>query len=1225
MKLLDRLTARMAPSRRMTYRRLGRTGLRVSAVGFGTCQLRMVPARQAVATLCAGFERGVNIVHAAPDYEGADDLVAAAIAASGREVFVCSNGYGTIEHFEHLFEATRARFGKKRLELFGIASVEDREILGENVWGAGGMVEFLAAKKRQDRLLSTFCTTHGSPQYIKRLIESGAFDAVMLAYNPLGYHLLSWHVPEPRPAENVAANRELFAVAAAHDVGIMLMEVLGGGLLCDGQAFPRRGAMSTEAPDRPALPSARDVLRHLLRTHPEVGCLIVGTASVEEAEENATAGHAPLDDDPQAEAGIRAAVTHLQATVCSRCGKCEELCSKQLPVSWLFRSGHINDGGAVPFETPMDRQYFDLHAPASQATCATCTDVTCHCPYGIDIPAQLIQVHGLMMTLRARGEVPGPSPAIEAAGPERYSARLLSRSTNGRVATVSVHNNGTHGWHLAPSHPSVSLQVRTGEKADAEVRLRADVPVGERAHFAFEWPETTDPPPGDLWLVFRDTRGATAQEIFLGQLLTSKAGVSRGLSPSGDIHASPGPVDRARYLAHSMPAALARRSRCHAWVQVQNAGTSVWESHPSEGNGVNLVLRFNGDVHTFDLPCAAVAPGETIKVPLQFDVPGSADAHLPLLLDMVRQDVAFFSARGSEPLMLRPSLSDRSPGDVATPRAQEAPRYAVGFLEHHAPDSVVPQSRFGVWVLVQNRGTMTWDPASGSGRHVSVVVTIDGEVAGGAQLAQPVPPLQEAHVHIVALAPPRPGHHRLAVNLVHEGVTFFLAQGVPSLEMALQVRSTPPPLGAGMYELALRSNSCLYQPTGGVSHAADGTGFPLLLRRAKGCHVWDTEGRQYIDYTMGWGCALLGHGHRAIEEAVRQVMGDGPILPMPHTLEMELTAALCNEADIPCAEAVALGKNGSDVCTLAVRLARVATGRKVVLVCGYHGWQDWYAEPLGFAGTGVPDRDPPLVARFVFNSIESLHAAIATHRRDLAAVMLEPSGPSGGIQGPGEDVDVGFLRAVAAETRAAGAILIFDEIITGFRYPGGSVQKSTGVIPDLACFGKALGNGFPVSALVGRRQIMSQMSRTFYGPTFKGEVYSLAAALKALSIYRAEPVAGHVWSFGRRLQEEVARACADIGIGARMIGPPFRTALAFDEPDQGRLTLMRTLYIQELLREGVITYSGVMLPSYAHDESTLATTIAAMSRALRRVHRASEEGEMALHRAIEIPLIAARL
>src|SRR5580704_376445 len=144
----------------MNYRRLGRTNLQVSVVAFGTCQLRLLPERQALATLKRGFELGVNLVHTAPDYEGADDLVIRAVRESGRDVIVCSQGYGELSHFEYLFESTCARLGKKRLEMFGIACIDDRESLGENVWGSGGMVAFLRKKKVQGRLGGAFCTTH---------------------------------------------------------------------------------------------------------------------------------------------------------------------------------------------------------------------------------------------------------------------------------------------------------------------------------------------------------------------------------------------------------------------------------------------------------------------------------------------------------------------------------------------------------------------------------------------------------------------------------------------------------------------------------------------------------------------------------------------------------------------------------------------------------------------------------------------------------------------------------------------------------------------------------------------------------------------------------------------------------------------------------------------------------------------------------------------------------
>ncbi|PDT64968.1 aspartate aminotransferase family protein [Bradyrhizobium ottawaense] len=409
-----------------------------------------------------------------------------------------------------------------------------------------------------------------------------------------------------------------------------------------------------------------------------------------------------------------------------------------------------------------------------------------------------------------------------------------------------------------------------------------------------------------------------------------------------------------------------------------------------------------------------------------------------------------------------------------------------------------------------------------------------------------------------------------------------------------------------------------FQPSGGVGESRDGRHYPLLLERSEGCHVWDTESRCYIDYTMGWGCALLGHRFPPVQEAIRAALDLGSTLPLPHRIEMEVTEALCE--CIPCAEAVAFGKNGSDACTLAIRLARVATGRQTVLACGYHGWQDWYAEPLGFTGTGVPERDRLLVHRFPFNDRNAFDRIIEEHGANLAAVILEPAGPAGERgMGPGEDADLDFLRHVADRTRRAGALLVFDEIITGFRYPGGSVQQATGVVPDLACFGKALGNGMPLSALVGRSELLREMRHAFYGPTYKGEVLSLAAAGAALHAYRTRPVAEHVRQYGETLRAEINRLCRQLGCPAEAIGPPFRFALVFDGEDRRQTSMLLTLYMQEVLREGMIPYYGYMLPSYAHDERVLARTIELVGGALDRLMRHWKRG--ALDEAIEIPLI----
>ena len=213
----------------MEYRRLGKTELVVSAVGFGTCQLRLLPEQQAIDTLLKSFELGVNIVHTGPDYGAAEDLVVKAMARSARKIIVASHGAdvpsegrGRVRHFEAQFEATCARLGTERLDLYGIACIDDREAFKENVWGRNGMVAFLQRKKQEGRLGATFCTTHGAPEYVSRLVTSGAFDALMIAYNVLGYHLLSCYPTPGRHFESLDRNKqEIFPLCQQHGVGLM--------------------------------------------------------------------------------------------------------------------------------------------------------------------------------------------------------------------------------------------------------------------------------------------------------------------------------------------------------------------------------------------------------------------------------------------------------------------------------------------------------------------------------------------------------------------------------------------------------------------------------------------------------------------------------------------------------------------------------------------------------------------------------------------------------------------------------------------------------------------------------------------------------------------------------------------------------------------------------------------------------------------------------------------
>lgn len=482
----------------MEYRRLGRTDLSVSAIGAGTCQLRLVPEKQAIDTLLRGFALGVNIVHTAPDYGNAEDLVARALTYTDSKVIVASQGYdrpgnscGPVAHFERLFETTCERLRSGRLDLYGIACIDDRECHRENVWGRHGMVEFLLSMKARGRLGGIFCTTHGSPEYIRGLVTGGVFDAVMIAYNILGYHLLSYPPPPDRPVESLPRNQhEIFPLCKAHDVGVMIMKPLGGGLLCSSKAFPPRHHWHS------ALGSATagDVLRSIL-VHPEVACVLPGTASVEEAEQNALSGYAPIALNGATEAHLTQVVTNLKTTVCSRCGACDALCSQSLPVSSIFWAGlfHLHPSGV--FEQPDNIEYFRQH-PSLESICSTCPDVTCLCPAGIDIPQSLATMHSQMLGLMRDGLIPAPdSHKSEIRGDNAFGARIVTMDVpktmeSGRTYLCRLHieNAGERGWlplhreHLA----RVALRIFVDGTRTRTLEVTQDVHRGGRWHFVFE-------------------------------------------------------------------------------------------------------------------------------------------------------------------------------------------------------------------------------------------------------------------------------------------------------------------------------------------------------------------------------------------------------------------------------------------------------------------------------------------------------------------------------------------------------------------------------------------------------------------------------------------------------------------------------------------------------------------------------------------------------------------
>ena len=369
--------------------------------------------------------------------------------------------------------------------------------------------------------------------------------------------------------------------------------------------------------------------------------------------------------------------------------------------------------------------------------------------------------------------------------------------------------------------------------------------------------------------------------------------------------------------------------------------------------------------------------------------------------------------------------------------------------------------------------------------------------------------------------------------------------------------------------------------------------YPQFITSADGCRLVDTTGRIWIDWVVGWGTALLGYRRPEIEAALRAQLAAAPTLTLPHALEVEVAERLV--AMVPCAEMVAFGKNGSDAVTAAVRLARAATERDVVLHYGFHGFHDWFAAGDG-AIRGLPAAFRGLVCDFPYNDLPALSALFERFSGQVAAVVMEPLRQQ--LPAPG------YLEAVRDLAHRHGALLVFDEMITGLRLARGGAQQWAGVTPDLACFGKALSNGMPLSALCGPRELMRSADSVGVDRGCRGETLSLAAARAALDVHAAEPIAERVAAAGTALRAGVEAAAARERIPLRLVGHPARLEIEFEEV--GRLTESAALglFIQGCLDRGVVT-NGLLLPTAAHDDQAIAATVSAASEALAIVARAA--------------------
>jgi glutamate-1-semialdehyde 2,1-aminomutase len=345
-------------------------------------------------------------------------------------------------------------------------------------------------------------------------------------------------------------------------------------------------------------------------------------------------------------------------------------------------------------------------------------------------------------------------------------------------------------------------------------------------------------------------------------------------------------------------------------------------------------------------------------------------------------------------------------------------------------------------------------------------------------------------------------------------------------------------------------------------------GLPGRMIRSSGCRVWDQEGREYTDFIMGLGAVALGYGHPLVNRAAEAAIAAGTVGPLAPVLEEQLADDLCRA--IPWLERVLFLKTGAEAVAAAVRLARVITRRESVLGCGYHGWLDWCQR-----AEGVPVSTLELYAELPFNDSERSREMIRSAGRHLAAVIVEPVVV--------EEPRVEWLQTLREETARAGAVLIYDEIKTAFRLAIGGAAERYGIRPDLMVLGKAMGNGFPISAVAGRAEVMEGATQTWISSTLATEMVSLAAARATVGVMVTDRVPERLAKNGvrlvaglRRLRQQHSELVSGVG------GVPEMCFLQYRDEDVSRAVAVGCA------RRGLLfKRTAYNFVSLAHDEAVI--------------------------------------
>ncbi len=381
---------------------------------------------------------------------------------------------------------------------------------------------------------------------------------------------------------------------------------------------------------------------------------------------------------------------------------------------------------------------------------------------------------------------------------------------------------------------------------------------------------------------------------------------------------------------------------------------------------------------------------------------------------------------------------------------------------------------------------------------------------------------------------------------------------------------------------------------------------PLFVTHSLGCKTWDVDGNEYIDLVSSLAAVTLGYGDKDVNAAVKRQIDLGVTLTLPGLLEFEV-AELIRDL-VPSAEKIRFAKTGSDATAGAIRLARAFTGRDHVLIGGYHGWQDWYIGSTSM-NLGVPETVSRLSHSFILNDLDSLENLFGSFPNNIAALILEP------ISAVSPTPE--FLDYARKRTLEMGIVLIFDETVTGFRVAPGGAQEYLGITPDLTTFGKGIANGFPLSVLCGRADIMALMDQVFFSGTFGGELLSLAAAKVVLTKIKNENVTKQLELKGLKLNSAVNEAILDVDFkGLELSGHPSWQFLIWDQSKFKDIFKAKTLFLQEMFFRGILILGSHNI-TLSHDEDSIEKIRRAYQEVLALIQKVEKDQSYAKNLLVE--------